>query len=237
MEICTGFVLKLSEYSDTLKIIHFYSREKGYISMIAPTSIFKRRNKPVHLFQIVEIEYSVNNHGGLHHLKSADTIKNLPNLYFDVIKMNILLLWGEVLNLILKNEEPNDALYNFIINSIEYLNTSEEDTGNFNLFFLYRLSTFLGLRINTDSWQEDYLFSIADGCFYPADRNSGCISGPNTARTIHRICTCLTEELSNIPLNQSARNILIDIIFIFYERHLNIHFNTKSIQVIREIFK
>ena len=150
--------------------------------------------------------------------------------------MNILLLWREVLYLILKNEGRNDDLYNFTINSIEYLNTSEGDASNFNLFFLYRLSTFLGLRIDTDSWKEGYSFNINDGCFYPADDRRTCISGPNAARMIHRLCTCLTEELINIPLNRDSRNILLDIIFIFYETHLNIHFNNKSLQVIREIF-
>lgn len=54
---------------------------------------------------------------------------------------------------------------------------------------------------------------------------------------IYKLCTCAVHEVKDIPLNQAARNILLDIIFLFYSTHLNINFNIKSIQVIREIFQ
>lgn len=49
--------------------------------------------------------------------------------------MNIALLWGEVLDLILKNEQKNIDLFNFILQSVEYLNETVKDIANFNLFF------------------------------------------------------------------------------------------------------
>ena len=83
--------------------------------------------------------------------------------------MNILLLWGEILNLILKNEGKNEELFDYLTHSIEYLNSTHNDIGNFNLYFLYRLAGFIGFRINTSSWQENYVFNINDGSFYPSD--------------------------------------------------------------------
>jgi DNA repair protein RecO (recombination protein O) len=40
-----------------------------------------------------------------------------------------------------------------------------------------------------------------------------------------------------IPLNQHSRNILLDIVLLYFSVHLNINFNIKSINVIREVFK
>lgn len=236
METCTGIVLKVTAYTDTQKIVHLYTREKGYLSMIAPSAIFKRKSKPVHLLQIAEVAYMENERGGLHRLQSAESAVNLPELYFDVIKMNIVLLWGEILNILLKNEGKNEAVFDLVVQSAEYLNTSEGDTGNFNLFFLYRLAAPLGFRIDTETWREGYLFNAGDGCFYPADGRMPCISGPNTARIVHRLCTCEVKELRAIPLNRAARNILLDVILAFFRIHLNTDFNIKSIRVIREIF-
>lgn len=235
-EVCTGIVLKTSGYSDTLKIIHLYSKEKGYLSMIAPSALFKRKTKPLHLLQTIEVEYLPNDRGGLHRLKLAETLANLPNLYMNVIKMNILLLWGEILNTILRDEGTNESLFQYITRSVDYLNSSDGDAGNFNLCFLYRLTLPLGYRINTDTWQEGYLFNITDGSFYPADTVAPCVSGPNTARAIHTLCTCPIEALCDIPLNRSARNILLDVILLFYQHHLNLSFNSKALKVIREIF-
>ena len=230
MELCKAIILKSINYSDTQKIIHVYTLEKGYLSMISSSLLFKKKSQPLHLMQVVEIEYFENEKSNLHKLKSTFPIANLSNLYFDIFKMNIILLWGEILELLLKNEGKNENL-------IEYLNTLATGIGNFNLFFLYRLTRLLGFQINTSSWQEGYVFNINDGNFSPADNTSAYISGPNTAKVIYLLCTCEVNEINKIPLNQSSRNILLDIILSFYSIHLNLNFNIKSIQVIREIFQ
>lgn len=187
--------------------------------------------------QISEIEYFENEKSNLHKLRSISPLINLPNLYFDIIKMNIILLWGEILNLILKNEGKNEDLFEFIHHSVEYLNASTSSIGNFNLFFLYRLAGLIGFRIDADSWQEGFVFNINDGSFYPDDKTTPYISGPNTAKIIHQLCTCEVNDLATISLNRQARNILLDIILLFYSIHLNTNFNIKSIQVIREVFQ
>ena len=222
MEIVQGIILKTSPYSETQKIIRIYTKEKGYLSMISPSVVFKRKTKTVHLLQISEIEFFENEKSDLHKLRQISPIINLPELYFDIFKMNILLLWGEILNLILKNEGKNEELFDYLTHSIEYLNSTHNDIGNF--------------RINTSSWQENYVFNINDGSFYPSDPATPYISGPNTAKIIYQLCTCPLAEIKAIPLNRQSRNILLDVILLFYSIHLNINFNIKSIQVIREVF-
>ena len=137
MEIVQGIILKTSPYSETQKIIRIYTKEKGYLSMISPSVVFKRKTKTVHLLQISEIEFFENEKSDLHKLRQISPIINLPELYFDIFKMNILLLWGEILNLILKNEGKNEELFDYLTHSIEYLNSTHNDIGNFNLYFLY----------------------------------------------------------------------------------------------------
>ena len=113
MEIVQGIILKTSPYSETQKIIRIYTKEKGYLSMISPSVVFKRKTKTVHLLQISEIEFFENEKSDLHKLRQISPIINLPELYFDIFKMNILLLWGEILNLILKNEGKNEELFDY----------------------------------------------------------------------------------------------------------------------------
>ena len=49
METCRGIILNTVPFSDTQKIIHLYAKEKGYLSMLSPSSVFKRKNAPLHL--------------------------------------------------------------------------------------------------------------------------------------------------------------------------------------------
>ena len=72
MEIVQGIILKTSPYSETQKIIRIYTKEKGYLSMISPSVVFKRKTKTVHLLQISEIEFFENE-------KSAQTPSNLSD--------------------------------------------------------------------------------------------------------------------------------------------------------------
>lgn len=237
MKVGRAIILKSANYSDTQKIVHAYTREMGYLSFISPAFIFKKRNCAANSMQIVEIEFFENEKSNLHKLKSITPISNTSAIYFDVYKMNIALLWSEVLNLILKNEQKNENLFDFIVQSTEYLSSAQDNSGNFNLFFLYRLTTLLGFRIDTASWAEGYVFNINDGCFCPSGTDSPYISGPNSAKVVCRLCTCQLEELKELALNRQSRNILLDIIFLFFGIHLNIDFNIKSIRVIREIFE
>ena len=106
-------------------------------------------------------------------------------------------------------------MFDYLTHSIEYLNSTHNDIGNFNLYFLYRLAGFIGFRINTSSWQENYVFNINDGSFYPSDPATPYISGPNTAKIIYQLCTCPLAEIKAIPLNRQSRNILLDVILLF----------------------
>lgn len=236
MEVGKAVILKVTGYSDNQKIIHAFTRQRGFLSFISPVLIFKRRNFAVQPMQVVEMEFYENERGGLHRLKQIAPLVNTAGLYSDVCKMNIALLWGEILYLILRNEQKNESLFDYLVRSVEYLNTSEKDTANFNLFFLYRLAAFVGFRINSDTYTEGDVFNINDGTFSPAGSGMPYVSGPNAAKTIYRLCICPVEELKEISLNRQARSVLLDVILLFYSIHLNTDFNVKSIQVIREVF-
>ncbi|MDL2231763.1 DNA repair protein RecO C-terminal domain-containing protein [Porphyromonadaceae bacterium OttesenSCG-928-L07] len=237
MEVIHAIVLKIFNYSDTQKIVRVFSKEKGYLSLITPAYVLKQKRSSLNMMQVVEMEYYENTKSEFHKLKSIAPLFNASSLYLNIFKMNIALLWGEVLDLLLRKEQKNEVLYTFISRSVEYLNESSSDTANFNLFFLYRLSIYVGFKINTDTYDSGYVFNINDGNFTSPDQKQPYISGPNTAKIIYDLCTFRVEEIKNIVLNRESRRILLDIILLFYSIHLNIDFNIKSIKVIREVFE
>lgn len=232
-----AIILKSIPHSEQQHILHAYSEQRGYMSFITPMTLFKRKNNHAILcMQVVEIEFIPNERGGLHKLKSISPLVNTSSIYFDVYKMNIALLWGEILNLVLRDAESNASLYEYIEQSIEYLSSTQEDIANFNLFFLFRLSGLLGFSIDTSTYNANDVFNINDGNFYHAGKQENYYTGPHSAKIIYQFCSCSLDELKNISLNQQSRKILLDIILLFMSFHLNINFNIRSIQVIREIF-
>ncbi|WP_251620001.1 DNA repair protein RecO [Odoribacter lunatus] len=238
METVTGVILKTQDYTDSQKIVCVFSKERGYLTLISPSFVFKRNNnsRTAVCMQIAEIELYENLRGGFHKLRTLSPLVNNAAVCLNVYKMNIALLWSEILNLLLRKEPKNDALFDFIRYSVEYLNTTDGDIANFNLFFLYRLAALMGFRINTETYAEGALFNINDGNFVAPGTGAASISGPNAAKAIYRLCTCQVEELKAIPLDRQSRSMLLDIVLLFFGIHLNLDFNVKSIKVLREIF-
>ncbi len=237
METVTGVILKIQDYTDNRKIVCVFSKERGYMTFISPSFVFRRNDSRTAVcMQIAEIEFYENPRGGFYKLKTMIPVVHNAAVYLDVYKMNIALLWSEVLNLLLKKEPKNDALFDFIRYSVEYLNTTDGDIANFNLFFLYRLAALMGFRINTETYSDGALFNVHDGNFVLPGSGASFISGPNAARAIYRFCTCKVEELKEIPLDRRSRSTLLDIVLLFLGVHLNLDFNVKSIKVLREIF-
>lgn len=236
MEVVRGIVLKVQAFSDTQKIVHIFTQERGYLSFISPSFIFKKNNLTACAMQVVEAEFYENQKNGLHKLASLSPLFNTSAVYFDIYKMNIALLWSEVLNILLRNEQKNEVMFHFLVKAVEYLNTTREDVANFNLFFLYRLAAPAGFKIDISSYSPGYVFNIHAGRFSSPDAGLPYISGPNAAKTICELCSCKLEELKNISLNRESRNVLLDIILLFFGIHLNTDFNVKSVKVIREVF-
>lgn len=237
MEVVKGIILKIQDYTENQRIIHLFSREKGYMSFISPTYLFRRNNSyKANYMQITEAEYYENPRGGLYKLKTLTPIVNNSGIYLDIYKMNVALLWSEVLNLLLKREQKNENLFDFIRRSIEYLHSTRGDVANFNLFFLYRLVTLIGFRINTETYSEGFVFNINDGNFVAAGTPVPYISGPNAARMVYTLSTCRVDELKALVLDRKSRSILLDIVLLFFSIHLNVDFNVKSIKVLRDIF-
>lgn len=231
-------VLKSSPFGEDQRIVRLYSEHAGYLSLITPPSFHRKKSNPVSQpMQLVEVEYFENNRGGLHKLKTISTLRNTTAIYFDIVKMNIALLWGEVLDRILQHEERNGILFDYICDAVEYLHTAGREAANFNLCFLYRLCGLLGFRIDTDSYSEGALFNIGDGKFYPPGVSPEYTSGPHTARIIRCFCASPLEEALEVPLNGESRGVLLDVVLHFLGFHLNIDFNNKNLQVIREVFR
>ncbi|WP_294140241.1 DNA repair protein RecO [uncultured Sanguibacteroides sp.] len=237
MEVTNAIILKSTPYTENQRIISVFSAERGYLSLITPVNTFKRRdNHSIQCMQIVEIEYIFNEKNNLHKLTTIVNARNTTAIYLHVYKMNIALLWGEILNLTLRNEGKNETLYEYLENSIEYLSSTQQDIANFNLFFLFHLASLLGFTINSSTYHPGYILNLNDGNFYPTVEHDSYSTGPHAAQAIYNLCNASLREIGKIPLNRQSRSIILDIFLLFLGFHLNINFNIKSIKVIREIF-
>lgn len=236
MKVVEAIVIKIVPYNDTQRIVRTFTKESGYLSFIVPAFLIKKRGEQMHPLQILEIEFEPNERTSFQKMKSAIPLYVSHALYFDIVKMNIALLWAEYLELILRSEKQNEALYNYLSTSITYLDHLEEGIGNYNLYFLYRLTTLVGFKIDALSYHDGHIFNLENGRFYPPTSGKEAIAGPNAARIVYQLISHPLDQLNNIRLNRQCRSILLDIITGYFSLHLNTDFHTKGMEVIRSVF-
>ncbi|MDR0982033.1 MAG: DNA repair protein RecO C-terminal domain-containing protein [Culturomica sp.] len=240
MQLIKGIIIRIIKHAESKKIIHLYSEEQGSMFFITAPHIFKDNNVGINVMQVVEIEYLESLRSEIKRIVKISPIVDIHKIYNNIYKVNIAVLWSEVLYNLIRKEPKNNALYDFIVHSIEYLAEIKAGIANFNLFFLYRLSVYIGYKINTDSYRENYVFNINGANFIdPNDKTyeNHFLSGPNVAKAIHFLLTCKTEDLYRLMLDKPARLKLLDIVLAFYHVHFGQEFNIKSIKVIMEVFE
>ncbi len=123
------------------------------------------RGSKAALFQpmfAVEFEGLVSTKMQLHRFREVRSGLVLQSLPFDVRKSTIALFMAEVLYRLVKESEPNPNLFEFVWRSVEALDALGEGTANFHIWFLARLSRFLGFGPGNSYASGDW-FDIREG--------------------------------------------------------------------------
>ena len=151
-----AIVLHSLKYGETRLIVDMFTRSQGRQSFIVsiPKSVKGKIKKQ--LFQpltLLEIEYDLRPKLQLQKLSDVRLASPFSSIPFDPNKLSISLFIAEFLYYALRSEQRNEPLFDYIVNSIQWLDAQTNRFANFHLVFLMRLSRFLGFYPNLDHYQ------------------------------------------------------------------------------------
>lgn len=232
-----AIVLSSLKYGDTSLIVSCYTEQLGLKSFIAKGVFSKKKRNTALYFPLNEIDIAYkpkSNDQQLVFLKSAQAAYYYESLHFHPVKSAIVFFLAELLNLILKAEEHNEDLYQFIKQSLVLFDEKKEEFADFHLVFLMNLTHFLGFYPNDDNESAQY-FDLENGFF--SESNS-------SINMLNPIETQLFKKLLNTPFdlesknhfNQQQRGLLLEILVKYYQIHTNNFKKPNSLQVLHELF-
>lgn len=230
-----AIILNRTKYGDNAIICSVYTLEYGKQNYIIKNSLYKK-NKAIYLhpLQILEFEVDLKEGKTLFAVKAASSTYTFREIPFDIYKSTISVFISQLLNSLIKEESANKDLYNFIKNSCIYLDSIDKDFANFHLFFMIRLSQYLGYYPNNNYSKENIYFNLEKGAF--TDIQTEKCTGPNSSKIIHQLLDLKLNSLDSLKLSQSSRNIILDSLVNYFELHNDKRLSIKSLAVIREIF-
>ena len=235
----SGIVLCTFKYNDKKNIVHIFTEQNGRMSFLIPAVRSRKSTVNSVLFQplsLVEFEAEIRLRSTLHTIKEAKLWYPFQSIPYDPYKSGIALFLSEFLFRVLREETNNEALYAYLVHSVEWLDSCDRSFANFHLVFLMRLSRFIGLYPYVETYQEGDYFDMLNACFTSQQPLNGMYVRPQEAVHIHNLMRMRYETMHLFAMNRIERNRCLEVIIAYYRLHLPDFQELKSLPVLKELF-
>ena len=234
-----GVVLHTLKYGDSSLIVYLLTDVGGRRSyMVQGVRSRAGRGSKLALFQPlfpVEFEGLESTKMQLHRFKEVQAGFPLRNLPFDVRKSTVALFMAEVLYRLVRESEPNEALFDFVWSSVGALDDLTEGVADFHLWFLAHLSRFLGFCPG-NAWSEGDWFDIREGLFTPVRPAHPGYMTQECARLLGRLLACEVQASALPGLNRRQRSEFLEAMLTYFGYHLDAVQSVQSVRILREVF-
>jgi DNA repair protein RecO (recombination protein O) len=232
-----SIVLSKLKYRDSDLIVKCYTAERGVVSYLLRGILKSKKSqtKTVY-FQVlsqIQIEENYKPNQSLHSIREVKPYYVYKSLHTNIYKSAIVLFLSEILSSVLKEEEKNDDLFNYIETALQYLDT-EDEFSNFHLLFLLKLTRYLGFQPENLNLNYPY-FNLQSGIFEPDNSSLYSISGENLT-LLKQLLGINFDALKTIKINAKQRRDFLNILLHYFELHLGSFKKPKSLQVLNDVF-
>lgn len=221
-----GIVLNYIPYGDSSIIAKVYTEIFGAQSYIINGARSKSGKSKIGFFQPLTlldlVVYFKDNQ--INRISEIKCSKPFRSLHTDLKKASITMFLTEVLGKILFAEKEHLELFEFMEDALTDFDQQEAHYENFHLQFLLKLTRHLGLEVES---AEDFHREI-----------NHFKAIPSYSLEIDVLIDNLIKQPWDEPckMHNAQRRLILDSIMSFYQHQLGIATDSKSLQILRELF-
>jgi len=234
-----GIVLKTTKYAESSLVTQVFTEKFGLQSYIVNGARKPKAKVGVSLLQPLHLLDMVVYHrenASLQRIADARQMPPLRSIPHDTIKRTVALFLNEVLYKSLRQQSADEPLFNYLFNAISWWDTLEQPAPNFHLFFLIKLSRYLGFGPTLPKLGQSF-FDLKDGVFCPSlPAHKWVLQNPHTTYFAN-LLTCTFEDLSTFHISLVERRSLLEKILDFYRLHIDHLGEIHSHEVLEEVFR
>ncbi|MDR2472693.1 MAG: DNA repair protein RecO [Tannerella sp.] len=234
-----GVVLHTVPYNDKQIIVSMFTEVFGRASYIIINSKGKRTGVSRSLLaplSILDMEVDHANNRNIHHIREARLSTATHSIACNPVKNAVALFLSETLYRLLNEKEPDAALFNFLCNSIRYLEITETGIANFHIAFLFQLSDYLGIHPKSDTFRQNRYFDLLNGVFTDDIPSHSFILNINESRVFGSLLRISYENMALFSFSRGERTEIISHILDYYRLHIYNFPEIRSLAVLQELF-
>ena len=233
-----GIVLNHIKYKETSIVVNIYTQQFGRQSYMVNRVRSKRSKGNTVLLQamtLLDMEVYHRPKSELQRIKDLKVAHPLCSIPFSQEKRAMAFFLTELMSKVLREEEENNDLFDFLYRSIEVFDTGLDGAYNFHLFFLFNLSRFLGFSPESKSGDKNY-FDMLNGYFTPVEPSHGfCIKGL-ALKNWEKLFELKIDNLAQTALTSEERYVLLKNLLDYYNLHTDGMGQLKSLSVVHQLF-
>ena len=228
-----AIVLQSIKYGDNSLIVKMITEELGIQSYMVKGVFGKKSKMKAALFQnmtMLEIvaDSSDNSLGFIREISLSHCYKSIAS---DIKKSTIIIFISELLSKSISESETDTDLFNFIYDSMIWLDEAISGYANFPLVFAIQLSKFLGFFPNIDTYSEGSSFDLLDGNFKTTHNDIYQIDN-EPSQFLYKLCRFNND---NLTISNATRRKLLEAIVTYYKLHADNVREIKSYEILRTL--
>lgn len=235
-----GIVLHDIRFGENSIIATIYTREFGRQSYMI-NAIRSKKNghraallQPLFLVELVTYQKQTREIQRVKELKSHYPYQSIP---FDVVKSSQAIFLSEILTKSIREQESYPEMYDFIKNALLYFDLMEKGSAGFHLWFLFRLTEYLGFLPDTaplasfETW-----FDLKKGSLVLDQPRHNLYINKEATKYWCSLPALRIQDVSDFMLPSGIRNYLLEKMVDYYQLHFEYPGEIKSLKVLRELF-
>ena len=221
-----GIVLSYIKYRETSIIAKIFTEALGLQAYIVQGVRTKKSKYNVALFQPLTLLDMVVHHkkrGGIQRVAEIQRYTPHGDILADVKKATIAIFLAELLSKVIREEERNEKLFDFLWKALIRLHAQTDGYEFFHLTFMLQLSHYLGFGISTA--QDVYTQLHRLGKTWEIDQE--------TLEGLHVLLTGKVDKC--VRMNRAVKRRVTASIIKFYQLHIDTLDTFRSMKVLQEI--
>ena len=234
-----ALVLSTVNYGDRQLIVDLLTRQAGRQSFIVRLSQSPHGRVHRRLFQpltLLDADFTLRPNRTLQRFSEVRMSRPWTSLTANPYKMPLVFFVAEFLRHATRDEQDVATLFDYVVDSVEWLAMDSEGYANFHLVFMIRLSMFLGFFPNLESYEPGACFDLRSGCFSTTVPPHPDYIQADEAEAMVGLMRLSFTTMRLFRMSREQRNRCVDVILDFYRLHIPAFPELKTLGVVRELF-
>jgi DNA repair protein RecO (recombination protein O) len=234
-----GIVLHHAKYRESSAIVYLYTDLFGRQAYLIHSIRGKKSRYPSNLLQsltFLELEAYHKEGRDLQKLREMRNYLPYRSIPYDLQKSAQAMFIGEVLYRVLREEDPNPELFEFLENSLQLLDVSDESPVNFHLLFLVQLTRFLGFFPENNYREGATVFDMRNGQFGNGTGVHPDFFDHASSELLHDLLGISFSDMNQLSVKQVTRVRFLENLMDYFRLHVQDFGRLKSLPVLHEVF-